>query len=714
MSRRTAAPQSPIGSVESFVVREIASRHPGGLVDDAYTGAVDAPALPPVVGTAITSVCRVRPPLGLERQDRTALVIDGSHANSVTLTGVRGVQTKFDFTAVFGPNDPISSLFDSVAIRFADTVVREGKNATVLFYGQTGAGKTHAMQELVPFFLMRVLESLPAHHVQFSSIEIYNNEVFDMLRSDRGPLTVYDAGDDGIRLPGLSCATITNLDDALWFVEYAASLRTTESTAMNSRSSRSHAMFKLYCKLSDSAGDRVAKLSLVDLGGSERNKRTLNTGVRMKESVGINSDLLALGNVLRAVADKRSHVPYRACRLTRLLQDAIGGNCATLLVGCVAPTQVNAEESLRTLQYAALASTITNYPSVVQPHVAAAPRAASREQPSKGMPPATAASPPLTSPTPNKCDEPQSTSREQRLQDEVNMLRSDLLRLRQLLEVANSRVITEVHELRLRQSSDRKSLLERLAGVEERQTSPRIMCDRGVGCLPTQQNRSTEVTASHWLNTPLFAANVPSPPLISATADVRSLRSAAAQPTTVAVPRFQPPIPGPEDRRARDSVSPVPYRLPPCSPSRHLDAAEDAATGAAAPVRQPPVAVHRYSRMERQDSVESVVEMGNPLDATPVPAPMKYHHQPSRVTQSTLASDEQRRHLDAPPPLHADPASKGSKEPETPRTLLAIENDRLKRDNEALLKQLSLIYEALQLPPAASSRLTHDAEAIPV
>ncbi|CAD2220014.1 hypothetical protein AGDE_13946 [Angomonas deanei] len=136
---------------------------------------------------------------------------------------------------------------------------------------------------------------------------------------------------------------------------------------MNEDSSRSHSILSI-----EHVRSR-AKFHLVDLAGSERNKKTLNTGVRFKESIAINTGLLTLGNVIRALhrnalsEQPNGYVPYRNSKLTRLLQDSLGGNCRTLFVACVAPNQRNADETLRSLQYCALAQRIVNEATVQRP-----------------------------------------------------------------------------------------------------------------------------------------------------------------------------------------------------------------------------------------------------------------------------------------------------------------------------------------------------------
>ena len=151
--------------------------------------------------------------------------------------------------------------------------------------------------------------------------------------------------------------------------------RVTAATLMNAQSSRSHAIFTLTLEQRSGGGERrVSKFHLLDLAGSERVKRTGAQGMRFKEGVAINTSLLALGNVISALSEESSrvkkagspslHVPYRDSKLTRLLQDSLGGNSKTCMIACVSSAEENLEESLNTLRYAARARAIRNAPKI--------------------------------------------------------------------------------------------------------------------------------------------------------------------------------------------------------------------------------------------------------------------------------------------------------------------------------------------------------------
>lgn len=216
--------------------------------------------------------------------------------------------------------------------------------------------------------------------IQLTYLEIYNDELRDLL-VDGGEEPTYmklsDQGDDGVVVKGLTCVTVKSTQQVKELMEEAAKRRTTASTRMNLRSSRSHAICSLLVTInpatkagsSQSSSTRAevitAKLSLVDLAGSERIKETGVVGLHQQESININKDLFVLGKVISSLSDKMKssrtvHVPYRDSKLTRLLRDSLGGNCCTVMVACVSPSEKNLDESVNTLRYAERARTITN------------------------------------------------------------------------------------------------------------------------------------------------------------------------------------------------------------------------------------------------------------------------------------------------------------------------------------------------------------------
>ncbi|PFX27213.1 Chromosome-associated kinesin KIF4A [Stylophora pistillata] len=206
-----------------------------------------------------------------------------------------------------------------------------------------------------------------------SFLEIHNEEIHDLLNPcppDESKIAIRETHDGGIKIAGLQEVVVTSGADMVRCLEQGSASRATGATAMNSRSSRSHAIFTITLEQKKLQGSELkkAKFHLVDLAGSERVKKTHAQGERFKEGVNINKGLLALGNVISALSDElrksNAHVPYRDSKLTRLLQDSLGGNSNTLMIACVSPADSNFEETLNTLRYADRARQIKNKPIV--------------------------------------------------------------------------------------------------------------------------------------------------------------------------------------------------------------------------------------------------------------------------------------------------------------------------------------------------------------
>ncbi|KAL1310182.1 kinesin-like protein KIN-4C isoform X1 [Arachis ipaensis] len=303
----------------------------------------------------------------------------------------------FTYDYVYGSTGPSSStIYDDCVAPLVDALFN-GYNATVLAYGQTGSGKTYTMGTnyngegssggIIPRVLESIFEKVKEAKdsmeflIRVSFIEIFKEEVFDLLdpNSSRGeatsaskpvvlgrvPIQIRETVNGGITLSGVTEAEVKTKEEMASYLSSGSLSRATGSTNMNSQSSRSHAIFTI--TMEQKKGDDIlcAKLHLVDLAGSERAKRTGADGMRLKEGIHINKGLLALGNVISALGDEKKrkeggHVPYRDSKLTRLLQDSLGGNSKTVMIACVSPADNNIEETLNTLKYANRARNIQN------------------------------------------------------------------------------------------------------------------------------------------------------------------------------------------------------------------------------------------------------------------------------------------------------------------------------------------------------------------
>jgi len=207
--------------------------------------------------------------------------------------------------------------------------------------------------------------------VRASYIEIYNEEIHDLLGKDvTQRKDLRDSTDRGVFVQDLTAQVVKSADEMNRVLKAGQKGRHTGATLMNKQSSRSHSIFTVTVETSEVGADgkphiRVGKLNLVDLAGSERQSKTGATGQRLKEATKINLSLSALGNVIGALVDGKSkYIPYRDSKLTRLLQDSLGGNTKTMMVACVGPADYNFDESMGTLRYADRAKQIKNKPRI--------------------------------------------------------------------------------------------------------------------------------------------------------------------------------------------------------------------------------------------------------------------------------------------------------------------------------------------------------------
>ncbi|CAD1473299.1 unnamed protein product, partial [Heterotrigona itama] len=292
----------------------------------------------------------------------------------------------FAFNYVFSP-DISQEEFYNTAVKDMVKNIFKGYNITILAYGQTGSGKTYSMgtnyveeenMGVIPravndIFDMILLKEDWNFKVTVSFMELYQEQLYDLLTDKQRNQSIVDIRDDGknIKIAGLFEKEVKNATETLDCLTQGSVGRATGATAMNAQSSRSHAIFTLCIyqhKKNDLNTATTAKFHLVDLAGSERSKKTQATGERFREGININKGLLALGNVISQLGegDPMAYVGYRDSKLTRLLQDSLGGNSITLMIACVSPADYNLDETLSTLRYADRACKIKNKPVVNQ------------------------------------------------------------------------------------------------------------------------------------------------------------------------------------------------------------------------------------------------------------------------------------------------------------------------------------------------------------
>ncbi|KAI6050651.1 kinesin-like protein KIF18A [Marmota monax] len=277
---------------------------------------------------------------------------------------------KFVFDAVFDETSTQLEVFEHTTKPILRSFLN-GYNCTVLAYGATGAGKTHTMlgstaepgvMYLTMLDLYKSMDEIKEEKIcstAVSYLEVYNEQIRDLLVNS-GPLAVREDAQKGVVVQGLTLHQPKSSEEILQLLDTGNKNRTQHPTDVNATSSRSHAVFQIYLRQQDKTASinqnvRIAKMSLIDLAGSERASATSARGTRFVEGTNINKSLLALGNVINALADtkkKNQHVPYRNSKLTRLLKDSLGGNCQTIMIAAVSPSSLFYDDTYNTLKYA--------------------------------------------------------------------------------------------------------------------------------------------------------------------------------------------------------------------------------------------------------------------------------------------------------------------------------------------------------------------------
>ena len=291
----------------------------------------------------------------------------------------------FTFDGVYDTDSTNEEIYTDIVSPLVESVL-EGYNGCVFAYGQTSCGKTFSMQGIdkppsqrgiMNRAIDQIFENIQITDVTYyliraSYLEIYNEEIRDLLiKNNRGKLDIKEHPEKGVYVRGLSSVEVTTVEEMEEVLEVGGWNRALGATALNPDSSRSHCIFIIDFELcftsekDEKEQFRSGRLNLVDLAGSERQMKTKLGEERFKEATKINLSLSALGNVISALVNEKSkHIPYRASKLTRLLQDSLGGNSRTLMIACVSPGENNYSETLSTLRYANRAKNIKNRPRI--------------------------------------------------------------------------------------------------------------------------------------------------------------------------------------------------------------------------------------------------------------------------------------------------------------------------------------------------------------
>ena len=353
---------------------------------------------------SIQVAVRVRPFNTREKEKESKCIISMS-GPSTTIHDDVGQEKTFTFDYSFWSHDSFtespsgylspdetgkyadqSLVFDTLGRQILDNAWK-GYHCCLFAYGQTGAGKSYSMvgygtnKGIVPISCEEIFKRIssntdPSLHfeVEVSMLEIYNEKVQDLLTppSKRPPsgLKIRESKAVGIFVEGLTKYPVMSYEEISQKMDEGYENRTIGSTVMNATSSRAHTIvtieFNQVQTIGTTKSAKLSKINLVDLAGSERQKSTEATGDRLKEGCNINKSLLVLGNVINTLADKamgkKKDVlpPYRDSALTRILQNALGGNSKTVMICALSPASINYEETLSTLRYADRAKKIQN------------------------------------------------------------------------------------------------------------------------------------------------------------------------------------------------------------------------------------------------------------------------------------------------------------------------------------------------------------------
>ena len=343
-------------------------------------------------------VIRVRPPAPreLEGDKQFQSIVKCHTEDKQTITIIEHLDTEdgrggvystqaFAFDRVYDQDAMQQDVYVHTA-RPAVEAVLAGYNSTMIAYGQTGTGKTYTMEGvakdkgIIPratediFNFFKTCPTNKRYQVRASYMQIYNEVISDLLRPCAQALSVREGKDKGVYVKHLSSWPVRSAQEICTLMERGGRERVTGNTKMSELSSRSHAIFRIMvCETTmEGEGDneqvsrvKVGQLNIVDLAGSEKVRQTGATGQRLEESKYINKSLSHLGNVIAALTTakdsaSRQHVPYRDSKLTRILEDSLGGNCKTTMIATISPAPESYTESLSTLKYANRAKNIKN------------------------------------------------------------------------------------------------------------------------------------------------------------------------------------------------------------------------------------------------------------------------------------------------------------------------------------------------------------------
>jgi len=323
----------------------------------------------------IKVVARFRPQNAVEAAANSTPIVEFNSEDTCTVSSLEASGT-FTYDRVFPTNAKQHEVFD-YSIRSTVDDVLAGYNGTVFAYGQTGSGKTFTMmgadiddaeiKGIIPRIVQQIFQSIRQSDssieftVKVSYMEIYMEKIRDLLVPQNDNLPIHEDKLRGVYVKGLHEFYVAETEEVIQILERGGKSRAVAATNMNQESSRSHSIFVIEVAQKNEASGaiRSGRLFLVDLAGSEKVGKTGASGQTLEEAKKINKSLSSLGNVINALSDGKSmHIPYRDSKLTRILQESLGGNSRTTLIINCSPSSYNDAETMSTLRFGERAKTI--------------------------------------------------------------------------------------------------------------------------------------------------------------------------------------------------------------------------------------------------------------------------------------------------------------------------------------------------------------------
>ena len=323
----------------------------------------------------IKVVARFRPQNKIESAAGSDQIVEFTGEDTCTVSS-NEASGAFTFDRVFATDARQQEVFD-YSIRNTVDDVLAGYNGTVFAYGQTGSGKTYTMmgadiedpeaKGIIPRIVEQIFDRIMQSDgsieftVKVSYMEIYMEKIRDLLVPHNDNLPVHEDKQRGVYVKGLHEFYVSSVGEVYVILDRGGQSRAVAATNMNQESSRSHSIFVIEVtqKNMESGSARSGRLFLVDLAGSEKVGKTGASGQTLEEAKKINKSLSSLGNVINALTDaKSSHIPYRDSKLTRILQESLGGNSRTTLIVNCSPSSYNDAETISTLRFGERAKTI--------------------------------------------------------------------------------------------------------------------------------------------------------------------------------------------------------------------------------------------------------------------------------------------------------------------------------------------------------------------